>query len=746
MVSLLSPSKLLLAAVAAIILDATHAVEFFMPEWVIPQEIGTPYPTMTVNVGDSLTFSWGFGTHDVWIYPSGTCDPTGGIQIGTVQDNPTTYTFGEEDGGNTLTFVCDVGAHCNAGMIMDVVVLATADDDAEEQELAIEEEEEEMENILEEIIEEEEATEAPEILLDGDDEVEDDSDPAGDVEEGTFGVCNVCGDANGSFANPDATVSLPPSVPGTPPFVVQCGQLFQDGLDGKIPDASCPFITDFAAEPCGCVDPNFSCNICGEDDGVEYEVRSPSNQVVLPSNPASAVTCSELAASGFNRELSPRQCSEATLYGFERCQCTPVDFSCSICGEGYVVNNPDVVVDSPDLDGTYTCAELEVAGFGGVLSPFECVAAQSLNRITNTCGCIPEGGYDECLICGSPDLVPQTPEVNLTLTPVDTETCGFFYEAGIARELGPARCDRAQLQAPFACNCAPVDFQCNVCGGDGTNVTMLNPENNFTVPVPGDIGFLANCGEVDAAGVDGIITPTDCSIISPIVQTQCGCAPTGFMCNICGEDSLMTITEADFAFIPGETTTCAEAQAAGLAGQIDSLRCAAITPFAQFACGCEAGGTVSPVMDDDDQFEVALSTGVPSVMADAGATADTGTMAPEITTEESTPTADATDPLAATNTDADTDADVVADATAAPEGDASVTPATADTTPAVATEETTTAGDVPAPPADPSLVTPPDSTASAAMDSQNQLNPSSGAASVSIGGMALAATLLVVTL
>ena len=633
MVSLLSPSNLLLAVLAAAVPDVARAVEFFMPDWVIPEAVGTPYPPMTVNAGDSLTFSWAFGTHDVWIYPSGSCDATGGIQIGTVQDNPTTYTFSEEEAGTTVTFVCDVGSHCQAGMIMDVIVLASAGGDEED---AIElETETETEEIEEEV--EAEGTPVPEIF-NGEDDAPVEETPAEettetDAESGVFGVCYVCGSETAEVTQTDATVSLPPAVPGDPPFVVQCGQLYQDGLNGVIPDQSCQIISDFAAQACGCVDPDFSCNICSEDDPEvgPLEIRSGDATVVLPSDPTSARTCLELAAAGLSGELTPQQCGEATLYAFQPCQCTPVDYTCSICGEGYVVNNPNAVVDVPDIEGTYTCAELEVAGAGGVLSPQECIAAESMNRLTDPCSCIPDGGYDECLICGSADLAPMTPEVNITLSAFDTNTCGFYYEAGLAGELGPGRCLRAQqMQAPLACNCAPVDYTCNVCGGDGLNMTMLYPENNFTVPEG-----VANCGEVDALGVDGVITPFDCGVISPLVQTQCGCAPTNFTCNICGEESMMTITENDVAFIPGEATTCGEAQAAGFAGLIDPLRCAAITPFAQFGCGCEAGGTVSPVVEDDEdedmpEEEIVLGEEEVDVLATVVPSGEGSTVATEV--------------------------------------------------------------------------------------------------------------------
>jgi hypothetical protein len=97
-------------------------VQFLAPDWIIPQSIGTPYPSMNVNVGDSLMFYWSQGAHDVWIYPSGTCDPTGAIQVGSMEDNPTTYTFREGEEGATITFACNIGSHCLAGMIMNVTV------------------------------------------------------------------------------------------------------------------------------------------------------------------------------------------------------------------------------------------------------------------------------------------------------------------------------------------------------------------------------------------------------------------------------------------------------------------------------------------------------------------------------------------------------------------------------------------------------------------------------------------------
>jgi len=585
MVSLSSSSTLLATAVITMLSNAAHAVEFFAPDWIIPLEIGTRYPTVTVNTGDALTFSWSQGTHDVWIYPSGSCNPTGAIQVGTIQDNPTTYVFGTQDSGTTITFACDVGAHCDSGMIMDVNVLAIADGGDET---------------------------AP--LIDTNDPEPVSQEPTEDVatDIGEFGTCYVCGEEGVEVTEPNVIISLPN--PGFPPFDVSCAQLYQDGLDGIIPSQSCNFISQVAAIPCGCTSTDFSCNICG-DEG-DFVVRSPDTMVTLPIDPGNPISCADLSAKGLNGELSPTQCGTATLFAFVPCQCAPPTFSCSICGEGFKISDSDAEIEFPDLEGTYTCGQLEVLGANGELSPANCVAAETLNRVSNVCGCVPTEDYTECNICGSEDLLPMTPNSNISISRFEFNTCQYYVEAGKNGELTPGACAAAQSQAQgfMGCNCAPVDFTCNVCGGDGTNITMLNPENNFTVA---EVGAFVNCGELDAAGVDGIITPNDCAVISPLVQAQCSCAPVGYTCNICGEDSGQFITEGTTTFVPGEDTTCAQAQAAGLAGEIDPLRCSVISPFAQLSCGCAGSGTMAPSVADEVEEEVVevLSTDAPSVTA-----------------------------------------------------------------------------------------------------------------------------------
>jgi len=552
MVSLSSSSTLLAVALIAMLSKGTHAVDYYV-NWILPQVTGTVFESREVNVGDTLTFAWNVGTHDVWIYPSTTCDTTGGIQVGNYQNNPTIYEFTAEEAGTTITFACDIGAHCQAGMFMNVAVLNNGVTNG---------------------------TPAPSAVS----------------TEGGFSECFVCGDEESRVTQPDSIVSLP--VPGEPPFEVSCENLYNDGLNGIIPDNSCAFIAD-----------------------------------------ASAVTCG----------------------------CAPVDsdFTCSVCGEGFIINLPDTEITVDEAGESTTCGQLEDSGFNGDLTPAECVAAEAFNRATNPCDCVPVDGYQECLVCGNNETMPMTPDYNISLSADFTTTCGALVEAGKNKELGPGQCAAAQGEAYFSCNCAPADFTCSVCGGDGTNVTMMSPENNFTVPG----GFVVNCGELDAAGVDGTINPNDCDLLSPFVVAECGCAPVGYTCNICGEGSAESqgVTEGTATFIPGEDTTCSEAQAEGLAGGIPPLRCAAITPFAQVVCGCMEGGTVPPTaaavvttepsaadttpVEETEGTLATASTGTPTVSPVAATVDTTGTASTETTDTTGTASTETTDTTGTASTE-----------------------------------------------------------------------------------------------
>ncbi|OEU11196.1 hypothetical protein FRACYDRAFT_246308 [Fragilariopsis cylindrus CCMP1102] len=458
-----------------------NGIAFESPNWIIPSNF-QPYPSMAVNVGDTLTFNWSGGVHDVWIYPSGTCDDSGAYLIGS--SSGTTYSFTEEDAGETLTFVCAIGTHCEAGMLMDTFVVGdgsstdapTEPDEFPGDEFESEEEDESEEEELEEEEEDEEELE---------EEIE------------SFAPCYVCGNEIDQITNPTTIVQLPGG-PQNPEgfFPVACQDLFNDGLSGEIPEPSCPVITNLAIMPCGCLNPDEPtpvCNICGNDpvdisiDGsgnfYNLTVQLPNNTVSLPTEEEPNFICSELAASGLNSELTPTQCQAATLFAFTPCGCgiNPADITfdtCDICsnaGNSSVPLNPDTVLRLNEQDSTSTCGELHDLGLANGLGQARCRAATF--RATRNCNCsISEVATSE------PTVEPSTAD------------------------------DEDEV------------YVCNVCGDsttDGVVNTMSNPEVNFTDPN----GLLINCGMLNDAGIlGGIITPNDCALISPFASIPCGCS------------------------------------------------------------------------------------------------------------------------------------------------------------------------------------------------------------------------------
>ena len=81
------------------------------------------YDDQTADVGDTVTFDFTSG-HTVHIHPSGTCDTTDAVELGTT--GPIEYTFVEEDAGKDIFFACDQSGHCDGGQIVKFTVSGTA--------------------------------------------------------------------------------------------------------------------------------------------------------------------------------------------------------------------------------------------------------------------------------------------------------------------------------------------------------------------------------------------------------------------------------------------------------------------------------------------------------------------------------------------------------------------------------------------------------------------------------------------
>ena len=55
--------------------------------------------------------------HNVFVHPSGDCTEDGATLVGDT--SPATYTVTDADvASGSITFACDVGSHCESGMIL----------------------------------------------------------------------------------------------------------------------------------------------------------------------------------------------------------------------------------------------------------------------------------------------------------------------------------------------------------------------------------------------------------------------------------------------------------------------------------------------------------------------------------------------------------------------------------------------------------------------------------------------------
>ncbi|KAL7573393.1 hypothetical protein ACA910_006500 [Epithemia clementina (nom. ined.)] len=90
--------------------------------WVEPAGGAVAMPVRTAYVGDTFTFLFETGAHNVYIHPSEDCDPTGSYLVGKAGNGATKYTFQERDVGRRI-FACQIGNHCYmGGQILTVVV------------------------------------------------------------------------------------------------------------------------------------------------------------------------------------------------------------------------------------------------------------------------------------------------------------------------------------------------------------------------------------------------------------------------------------------------------------------------------------------------------------------------------------------------------------------------------------------------------------------------------------------------
>jgi hypothetical protein len=421
-------------------------------------------------------------------------------------------------------------------------------------------------------------------------------------------TCYVCGNEVDTPIREDTEIQLPSDQGGF--FTVTCQQVFQDGRAGNIPSGDvCEFVSTAVQSQCGCAPPDYTCNICDPSGDQDLVVTDTEEEISIPG--VGSQSCEEINEAGQNRLISPDECEGLAALAADACGCAPVGFNCSICGDNFQVTKPDVqVVLESDPDTEYTCGDLEMDGAAGALTPAQCAEAES--SLQSDCGCAPLGGFAVCSICGD-DSETFTPETEFSLSGFEATTCGNMQQRGYDGQLSPAECIAVQIEASATCSCAASDYICNICG-EGEEMSL--PEANLTVP---DLAMMFNCGDLELAALDGMITPTECIVIAPVASIACGCAPANFTCSICGEG--MTPTELNATFIPGEELTCGEGHDSGMSGILTPTECGLYEPLALLSCGCEkdisvAAPTLSPATDGS------VMTTSPSVGEDTATDAD----------------------------------------------------------------------------------------------------------------------------
>jgi hypothetical protein len=132
---------------------------------------------------------------------------------------------------------------------------------------------------------------------------------------------------------------------------------------------------------------------------------------------------------------------------------------------------------------------------------------------------------------------------------------------------------------------------CSICG-EGKLVT--DPEAVFSYP--GQLNV--PCGDLQIAGHQGLIGPTQCATLPPLVSATCGCsssspapamvAPSGQqICHVCGQGKTVGNATALFTYNDQPPIECGDLEASGLEGQISPEECTTLLPAVADICLCQ---------------------------------------------------------------------------------------------------------------------------------------------------------------
>ena len=232
----------------------------------------------------------------------------------------------------------------------------------------------------------------------------------------SFTPCSVCGEGL-SVTAPTAVLSAGGG------NTIPCGQLEQLGAQGLLGAQDCAFLPG-----------NIPMCECAPDSTVAPITSTPATESPVTGTPTTNPTASPVATTPqptiaatapptvpvvTSAPMTPAPVTPVpTPLSFPTSTPITVPFpSCSLCGPGMRVGDPDAIVMFPE--GPITCLDAELLGFDGRLSPVTCMSLIGAG-IDSVCGCISTSSDSSAPVGPTPDPTPLVLTMEPAVTPSPT--------------------------------------------------------------------------------------------------------------------------------------------------------------------------------------------------------------------------------------------------------------------------------------------------------------------------------------
>jgi len=410
-----------------------------------------------------------------------------------------------------------------------------------------------------------------------------------------FPPCYICKPGN-AVANPLNIIDFP----GQPSL--NCEELEEAALMGRISSEACPLFYDKVVEVCGCREINAGypyCPICDLGSSVLNE----RDVISLDGYPP--IICGDLNVFGNYGLLEPSLCQEVINNEDNTCGCEklgPQSPSCFVCGRGYEIQKMDATIEIAGRD--VSCRELSEKGEQGYIDSSLCLNVRSF--VETICGCsevVPE--YPPCSVCGE-GVKTARPDDFIKFPGQPDLSCRDWEGAGLAGMLTPTICDLAPSVTAQYCGCTTVENNppCVVCEGENFEV-----KNKETI-----LAFLGEpiitCAQFSEQGLNAQIGEDTCNLLLNEVQETCECLESAMIevpqsivcptiqeygCSICGEGKCITRPNAQLS-VARNNSTCGILENAGIYGLLPKDECEFLPGVATLPCGCMEGQSLTSTL------------------------------------------------------------------------------------------------------------------------------------------------------